>query len=42
MIIGINFTYGWMPAILESQSNDFRKAVKYFNLAKEGVILSGV
>ena len=36
LIIGINFTYGWMPTILDFQSDDFDEAVSILNKAKNG------
>ncbi|MBV6485118.1 MAG: hypothetical protein KFKLKKLM_01671 [Flavobacteriales bacterium] len=36
LIIGINFTYGWMPTILDFCSEDFDKAVEILNRAKDG------
>jgi hypothetical protein len=39
MIIGINFTYGWMPTIFEFRSDTFTEAVKILNLVKQGVML---
>lgn len=38
MVIGINFTYGWMPTIFDFRSQDFNKVVKILNQAKEGEI----
>ncbi|MBN8701650.1 MAG: hypothetical protein J0M08_01165 [Bacteroidetes bacterium] len=36
LIIGINFTYGWMPTILDFCSNRFEEAIQILNRAKEG------
>mgnify|MGYP000126002588 FL=1 len=35
LIIGSNFTYGWMPTILNYKSNDFAEAIKTLNHAKK-------
>ena len=35
LIIGINFTYGWMPTIFDFRSTDFDGAVKILNNAKK-------
>jgi len=35
LIIGSNFTYGWMPTILNYKSNQFLKAVEILNNAKK-------
>lgn len=37
LIIGINFTYGWMPTIFDFRSNNFDEAVKILNNAKKGL-----
>ena len=34
LILGANFTYGWMPTILHFKSDDFSKAVAILNDAK--------
>lgn len=36
MVIGINFTYGWMPTAFDFRSKEFPSAVKILNLAKKG------
>jgi len=38
-VIGANFTYGWMPTILEFKSSDFDAAVIAINLAKAGQVI---
>ena len=38
LIIGINFTYGWMPTILDFRSDNFDKALSILNRAKQGLI----
>lgn len=35
LIIGANFTYGWMPTILNFKSDEFGSAVSILNRAKE-------
>lgn len=35
MVIGINFTYGWMPTAFDFRSKEFSAAVKILNLAKK-------
>jgi hypothetical protein len=40
VIIGINFTYGWMPTIFDFRSNNFNVVVDILNKAKLGEILS--
>ena len=37
LVIGINFTYGWMPTIMDFRSEDFKKPLKILNSAKNGV-----
>ncbi len=37
LIIGINFTYGWMPTIFNFKSKEFDNALNILNLAKKGV-----
>lgn len=37
LIIGINFTYGWMPTILNFRSDNFINAITILNNAKKGV-----
>jgi len=36
LIIGINFTYGWMPTIFDFRSDKFDKALDILNEAKNG------
>lgn len=38
LIIGINFTYGWMPTIFDFLSVEFEKPVKILNNVKRGII----
>lgn len=38
LIIGINFTYGWMPTIFEFCSDNFDESLNILNRAKEGDI----
>lgn len=38
VIIGINFTYGWMPTKFDFRSNDFNKVIDILNKAKQGII----
>ncbi|ETB64147.1 TPA: hypothetical protein DIC38_00490 [Candidatus Nomurabacteria bacterium] len=38
MIIGINFTHGWMPTIFDFRSNNFDEVVKILNNTKQGII----
>ena len=38
LVIGINFTYAWMPTIFDYRSNDFDKALVILNRAKQGEI----
>ncbi len=38
LVIGINFTYGWMPTIFEFRSNNFDEAIEILNKAKKGTI----
>lgn len=40
LVIGINFTYGWMPTILDFRSNEFEDAVQVLNKVKKGTIPS--
>ena len=40
LIIGINFTYGWMPTIFDFRSSKFTEAIEILNRAKEGSIPS--
>lgn len=35
LVIGANFTYGWMPTILNFKSNEFDSAVRIINKAKK-------
>jgi hypothetical protein len=37
LIIGINFTYGWMPTIFDFRSDNFDEAIKILNNAKKGI-----
>lgn len=34
LVVGANFTYGWMPTILNFKSTEFERAVKIINKAK--------
>lgn len=36
LIIGINFSYGWMPTCFDFRSNNFDEAVKILNQTKQG------
>lgn len=36
LIIGINFTYGWMPTIFDFRSDNFDEALEVLNKAKKG------
>lgn len=38
LIIGINFTYGWMPTIFDFRSDNFDDAIVILNSAKQGSI----
>lgn len=38
LVIGINFTYGWMPTIFDFRSENFDEAIKILNNAKKGLI----
>jgi hypothetical protein len=38
LIIGINFTYGWMPTIFEFCSDNFDESLNILNRAKKGKI----
>lgn len=40
MVIGINFTYGWMPTAFDFRSDEYPAAVKILNQAKKGVDLT--
>ena len=40
LIIGINFTYGWMPTILDFRSKNFEEALEILNKAKNCIIPS--
>jgi hypothetical protein len=40
IIIGINFTYGWMPTIFEFKSFDFSKSLQILNKVKEGPVIT--
>lgn len=35
LVVGANFAYGWMPTILNFKSNEFDRAVRIINKAKE-------
>ncbi len=37
LIIGINFTYGWMPTIFDFRSDNFEEAVTILNKAKNDI-----
>jgi hypothetical protein len=41
LIIGINFTYGWMPTIFNFKSNELDKVLAILNSAKKGVRPTG-
>jgi len=41
LVIGANFTYGWMPTILNFKSDEFTAAVSILNEAKRSERLSG-
>ena len=38
LVIGINFTYGWMPTIFDFRSENFEEAVDILNKAKSGIV----
>ena len=38
LVIGINFTYGWMPTIFDFRSNNFVEAIEILNNAKKGLV----
>lgn len=38
LIIGINFTYGWMPTILDLWTDEFERALEILNNVKQGRI----
>lgn len=38
LIIGINFTYGWMPTIFHFRSDKFEEGLLILNNAKKGII----
>lgn len=40
LVIGINFTYGWMPTVFDFRSEKYSEAVKILNIAKNGVDLT--
>jgi hypothetical protein len=40
MVIGINFTYGWMPTAFDFRSDKYPEAVKILNQAKVGADLT--
>ena len=35
LVVGANFTYGWMPTILNFKSTEFERAVEIINKAKK-------
>lgn len=38
VVIGINFTYGWMPTIFDFRSNDIDLVIDILNKAKQGIV----
>jgi hypothetical protein len=38
LVIGINFTYGWMPTIFDFRSDNFDEAIEILNNAKKGLV----
>ncbi len=38
VVIGINFTYGWMPTIFDFRSNDIDLVIDILNRAKQGKV----
>ena len=40
LVIGINFTYGWMPTILDFRTDRFEESIEILNKAKNGFIPS--
>lgn len=40
LVIGINFTYGWMPTIFDFRSDNFDEAIEILNNAKKGLTLT--
>jgi len=40
VVIGINFTYGWMPTIFDFRSNDMDIVINILNKAKQGIVLN--
>ncbi len=40
LVIGINFTYGWMPTIFDFRSENFDESLKILNRAKNGIVPS--
>lgn len=38
LVIGINFTYGWMPTIFDFRSDNFDEAIEILNNVKIGII----
>lgn len=40
LVIGINFTYGWMPTILDFRTDRFEESVEILNKVKNGSIPS--
>lgn len=40
LVIGINFTYGWMPTIFDFRSDKFDEAIEILDNAKKGLVLT--
>ena len=40
LVIGINFTYGWMPTIFDFRSDNFEDAIVILNNVKKGLALT--
>ena len=38
LVVGINFTYGWMPTIFDFRSDEFDKSIEILNKTKSGFI----
>lgn len=38
LVIGINFTYGWMPTIFNFRANNYDEAIEILNNAKNGFV----
>lgn len=38
LVIGINFTYAWMPTMFDFRSDNFEEVIKILNSAKQGQI----